>query len=197
MEPASIWNTQPYTLWWWHSPLTTTKWKSTPKEDLPPGQEWMDMIIFTYGYMTENNLEAMQSGDKAKFIQMLGKEKRKPVYLLWPQDRSSVWFLPCVFSDQHRLRTQLNQGPVLPGSVQDGEGVHTGQLCGCRRCHSGTCAHIPIKRHLATGRLHLVLTLMSWMSAFSCSPFFTRNEKKPEPNNKTWKKIALSFLGIA
>lgn len=98
METAGIWNTQPYTLWWWHSPFTTTKWKSTPKEDLPPGQEWMDMIIFTYGYMTENNLEAMRGGDKAKFIQMLGKEKRKPVYLLWPQDRSSVWFLCLVCS---------------------------------------------------------------------------------------------------
>lgn len=123
-ETAGIWNPQPYALCWWYSPFTTTKWKSTPKKDLPPGQEWMDAIIFTYGYMTENNLEAMEGGDKAKFIQMLGKEKRKPVYLLWPQDRSSVWFLPCVFSDQHRLRTQLNQGPVLPGSVQDGEGVH-------------------------------------------------------------------------
>lgn len=129
METAGIWSPHPYTLCWRHSSFTATERKSTPKEDLPPGQKWMDMIILYIWVHDREQPGSHAEWDKVKLIQMMGEEKRKPAYLLWPQDRSSISFLPCVFSDQHRQGTQLNQGTVLPGSVQDGECVHTGLLC--------------------------------------------------------------------
>lgn len=89
----------------------------------------MDTIIF-YIWVHDREQPGSHAGwAKVKLIQMMDKEKRKPACLLWPQDRSSISFLPCVFSGQHRQGTQLNQGTVLPGSVQDGECVHTGPLC--------------------------------------------------------------------
>lgn len=151
--------------------------------------EWA-WLFCTYGLMTENNLEVIRGGTKWSSSRW------------WARRRESQ-HISCglkigVVSDFCLVCSQTSTGR---------EHSWTKDLC-CQALYRmvSVCTlvrfalwmqvmpfrhlwYISIKRHLVTGHLHVVLTLMSSMSVFLSSPFLPEMKRSQSQTIETWKKL--------